>query len=381
MPSSISSSSAAEGSEAAPTRLTASDRPGVAQPVPERPVPAQPWGGMLVAATLLALLFLGGWEWYWRGYGVLPSYRDDSGLWSIQRRRIDATGQNSTVIVASSRSFFDIQLPIWQRLSGQRPIQLAIVGTSPLFALEDLADDQSFRGHVLVGVAPDIFFSGYEYRKGWLTYLRHQSPSDRIGKWLSMHIVEPYFAFYDEDFALFTLLRRQSWPLRPGREAHMAVRKLSNTDADRNNRMWSKLESDPGYCALMRRIWAQDFNDPPPTPAEAAENRRTLDTQIARAVAAVAKLRGRGVPVLFLREPSAGEYLAYERREFPRAKTWDVLLAKTGAPGIHFEDYPELQGFNMPEWSHIAGVDADRFTAALYAIVDREYGRAQGVQW
>jgi hypothetical protein len=381
MLSSISSSSSAEGSEAAPTRLTASDRPGVAQPVPERPVPGLPWGGMSVAATLIALLFLGGWEWHWRDYSVVPSYRDDSGLWSIQRRRIDATGQNSTVIVASSRSFFDIQLPIWQRLSGHRPIQLAIVGTSPLFALEDLADDQSFRGRVLVGVAPDIFFSGYEYRKGWLAYLRHQSPSDRIGKWLSMHLVEPYFAFYDEDFALFTLLRRQSWPLRPGREAHMAVRKLSNTDADRNNRMWSKLENDPAYCVLTRRIWAQDFNDPPPTPAEAAENRRTLDTQIARAVAAIAKLRGRGVPVLFLREPSAGEYLAYERREFTRAKTWDVLLAKTGAPGIHFEDYPELQGFNMPEWSHMTGVDADRFTAALYAIIDREYGRAQGVQW
>jgi hypothetical protein len=98
-------------------------------------------------------------------------------------------------------------------------------------------------------------------------------------------------------------------------------------------------------------------------------------------VAAVAKLRARGVPVLFLREPSAGEYLAYEQRDFPRATTWDVLLAKTGAPGIHFEDYPELQGFSLPEWSHMAGADADRFTAALYAIIDREQGRAQGVQW
>jgi hypothetical protein len=381
MPSSISSSSAApERPATSTTRLTAADRPGVAQPVPERPVPNLPWRAMFLAATALALIFLGVWEWVWRDYGVVPSFRDDGALWAIQRRQIDSTGQNSTVIVASSRAFYDIELPVWERLSGHRPIQLAIVGTSPLFALEDLAEDKSFRGRVLVGVAPDVFFSGYEYRQGWLTYLRHQSPSDRVGKWLSMHLVEPVFAFYDDDFALFTVLKRQPWPLRPGREARIQVRKLGNTDADRNSRMWSKVENDLEYRALFRRIWAQDF-DPPPTPAEAEENQRILDTQIARSVAAVAKLRARGVPVLFLREPSSGEYLAYEQRDFPRATTWDALLAKTGAPGIHFEDYPALQGFSMPEWSHMAGADADRFTAALYEIIDREQGRAQGVQW
>jgi hypothetical protein len=274
-----------------------------------------------------------------------------------------------------------MQLPVWERLSGRRPIQLAVVGTSPMFALEDLADDAKFRGRVLVGVAPELFFSGREYRKGWLKYFRQQSPSDRVGKWLSMHLIEPYFAFYDGDFALFTVIRRQPWPLRPGRQAGTMVRKLGQTEADRNNRMWSKLESDPEYQALARRIWDEDLHDPPPTPAEAAENQRTLATQIARAAAAVSKLRARGVPVLFLREPSSGNYLAYERRVFPRASTWDVLLAKTGAPGIHFEDYPQLQGFNLPEWSHMTGAEADRFTAVLYGLIERDYGRAQGVRW
>jgi hypothetical protein len=125
----------------------------------------------------------------------------------------------------------------------------------------------------------------------------------------------------------------------------MAVRKLNITEADRNNRLWSKVETDPEYQAMARYIWTQDFNDPPSTPTEAAENQLTLDRQIARAAAAVAKLRARGIPGLFLRAPSAGEYLDYENRVFPRATTWDMLLAKTGAPGIHFEDYPELQGF------------------------------------
>ncbi len=381
MPSSISSSSHGGAPHKLATRLTAADRPGVAQPVPERPVPDQPWGKILLAATALALLLGGGWEWYWRAYGVVPSFRDDSALWAIQRRQVDTTGQEATVLVASSRIFFDVQLPVWERLSGRRPIQLAIVGTSPLFALEDLADDQSFHGRVLVGVAPELFFSGYEYRKGWLKYLRKQSPSDRVGKWLSMRLVEPYFAFYDPDFALFTVIKRQAWPLRPDRKASTDVRKLGQTEADRNNRMWSKLANDLEYRALARSIWEEDFNPPPPTPAEAAENKSTLDKQIARAVAAVAKLRARGVPVLFLREPSVDNYLAYEQRVFPREATWDVLLAKTGAPGIHFQDYPQLQGYTLPEWSHMTGAEADRFTAALYALIDTRYGRPQGVRW
>lgn len=164
---STSSSSVAQTGGTA-LRLTAADRPGVAQPVPERPVPSLPWRGIFPAALALAVLLLGGWEWYWRDYGVQPSYRDDSALWAIQRRRIDATDSDATVLVAASRILFDLQLPVWERLSGRRPIQLALPGTSPLFALEDLADDPKFKGRVLVGVAPDVFFSGFEYREGFL---------------------------------------------------------------------------------------------------------------------------------------------------------------------------------------------------------------------
>jgi hypothetical protein len=39
---------------------------------------------------------------------------------------------------------------------------------------------------------------------------------------------------------------------------------------------------------------------------------------------------------------------------------------------VHFQDYPELQGLWLPEWSHLAARDAARFTEALYAIVERD---------
>jgi hypothetical protein len=91
-------------------------------------------------------------------------------------------------------------------------------------------------------------------------------------------------------------------------------------------------------------------------------------------------LRARGVQVLFVRPPTAGRYLEFDDKVFPRAKTWDVLLARTGAPGIHFEDYPELQGLELPEWSHLKTTDAQRFTAALYRIIARDYWRQDRVR-
>jgi hypothetical protein len=154
----------------------------------------------------------------------------------------------------------------------------------------------------------------------------------------------------------------------------MSVRKLSETEADRNTYLWSKVDTDPQYRALARSIWRQVFqpSDQDPSPEEA---RKTEKGQIDRMAKAVAKLRARGVRVLFVRLPSAGEYLAYENRAFPRARTWDALLAASGAPGIYFEDYPQLQGYYLPEWSHMTRAEAERFTAALYGIISREFWR------
>lgn len=353
-------------------RHTAADRPGVAQPVPQRPVPAQPWGRIVLGSVLLLVLLLSAWEKYWRDYGVHPAITNTYGLWAIQRRRIDAGEGDATVLVGASRIFFDVQLPEWERLAGKRPIQLSFEGTSPLTAVEDLAEDAKFTGRLIIGVAPDVFFSGFAYRGGAGAYARKESPSQRIGQWLSMRFIEPYVAFYDPDFALGTVLARQPWPLRPGKQRTMAVRKLAETEADRNTHLWDKVENDPEYRAIAREVWALDLapspDDPPP-----AEVAKTAQQQIDRMAKAVAKLHARGVKVLFVRPPSNGIFLETEERVFPRAKTWDVLLRATGAPGIHFQDYPELQGFTLPEWSHVAYSQANRFTAALYRIVERDF--------
>src|SRR5206468_1632719 len=156
------------------------------------------------------------------------------------------------VLLGASRVYFDVQLPVWEKLAGKRPIQLAIEGTTPLGMLEDIAADANFHGRVIVGVAPQIFFTGFAYRGRVLKYSKTESPAQRAGQWLSMRTVEPAFAFYDPDFALATVLKRQPWPQRAGRPAHMDVRKLAVTESDRATHIWSKVENDPDYREVTR---------------------------------------------------------------------------------------------------------------------------------
>lgn len=343
----------------------------------ERPLPALNGGVALALALLLSILALAAWELYWRDYGVTAGYRNSDSRWAEQRRRIDNGEGKRTVIVGSSRVLFDLQLPVWERLAGERPIQLALEGSSPVQFLEDLADDTDFSGRLLVGVTPGLFFSGFTLRADALKYYRKETPAQRAGHLLSTWLLEPWLAFYDEDFALFTVLERQPWPTRPGVPVREAVRKIMVTAIDRNTRMWDKVENDPEYQAMAQRIWAQNFRPLPPEAVAKAE--KTRDEQIDRAVAAVNKLRARGVEVLFVRAPSAGPLLEFERTALPRESTWDVLIAKAGVPGIHFEDHPQLQGYHLPEWSHLSASEADRFTAALYPLAERAFAsQAEG---
>ncbi len=88
-----------------------------------------------LAWLVAAIIFVGGivaWEGYWRAFGSYPACRNSDGLWAMQRRRINEGEGSATVLIGSSRVLFDIQLPVWERLAGERPIQLAFEGTSPI---------------------------------------------------------------------------------------------------------------------------------------------------------------------------------------------------------------------------------------------------------
>lgn len=354
--------------------FTSSFKPSDAAPVYQRDLPALAIGRAWIIAAVFFVLTLSAWEVKWRAYGAQPTYQNSDGAWAIERRRI-ADEKDATVLLGSSRVLFDVQLAMWERILGRRPIQLALEGTSPLPALEDLAADPHFTGRTLVGISPPLFAMGMNRREAAVKNWKRETHSQRAGQWLSMNAIEPFFAFYEPDFALVPFLKRQEWwPRRRGVFTYKDVRRLSTQGRDRNTRLWDKLEKDAAYRELAKSIWRQIFAPPPGITREMAQ--RTEQEQLERAAAAVTKLRQRGAEVIFLRAPSDGEFLAAENGGFPRARTWNSILEKTGAPGIHFQDYPELRGFTPVEWSHLSGADADRFTEALCGILARDYGWA-----
>lgn len=337
----------------------------------DRPVPDRPWRAILLAVLIAVVALTAGWEVYWRGKGYIAGdFKNTSGLWAQERRK--ATG-DATVIIGSSRVLFDIDLDIWAELSGVRPVQLALEGTSPRVFLKDLAEDEDFHGTVIVGVTTVVFFTGEGgLREEVIKYAKEQSLSQRVGHELSKP-VERAFAFFETQ----TRPRRQVslWPLplRDGMKPRFDPRKLETMDATRNTQMWNRLLDDPAYLEEAQGQWllafellapppGPDGGPPPPMPDEA------INAVIGEVKANVDKIRARGGEVAFVQAPVDGPFAEVEQAGFPRERFWDRLLAATGSAGVTFYDHAELQGFHLPEWSHLAPAESKRYTRALVPI-------------
>ena len=56
-------------------------------------------------------------------------------------------------------------------------------------------------------------------------------------------------------------------------------------------------------------------------------------------------------------------------------------MRDSGAPGIYFQDYLQLQGYDLPEWSQISLESAKRCTAALHRIIEAGRLRPDASRW
>ena len=362
MPSSTSNSEPGgvleqQGALPAGLRLTASDRPGEAQPVPVRDIPRQPWGRIMGFVAVALALGVVGLEANARRIGLHAGDLDNSEVaWVKERIRSDSA---DVAIVGDSRILFDTDLDRFEALTGKRPVQLAIHGTSALTLLEDAASNENFHGLLIVGMADTMFFQpfdgygGYVKRRGDFT-----SPSGRLGIEID-HMLQRRLAFLDSNHRLSVAAHRLDPDFRPGVEGPMHdIWKLQEVGEQRQTWMWDRVEYDIPYRARTRWAWKGFKEKFPYTPQLIAKGH-------ARALKAVAAIRGRGGEVVFVRPPSDIHLRVNEEAQVPKAKGWDALLRKTHAVGVHNDDLPaEVQNLTLPEWSHLNRACATVFTDA-----------------
>jgi hypothetical protein len=339
-----------------------------------RVVPPQRWPFAAMLALTLFALALCRWEWQMRALGLRTADIDDGkSAWVVERRKVDVDPRNSVVLVGDSRNLVDNNLDVWEQLTGFRPLQLSIAGLSPLPVLQDLADDPEFAGLVVLGggefnlvAQPGTLFGNAAVGRSYKVrdYLYTQSPSQRSGhqlqRWLSQS-----FAFLDSSYTLFNLLGDLPLRDRPGVERFLFAGggswKLAETHTDRQTRLWRRVECDRNLQQAFRAVWS-GLNAAPVADQPVSAAIVTLSPLINR-------IRQRGGEVVLLRPPSAGRVLDLERRVVPRERVWNRLVRETRSFGIHFEDYDDMQGLSVPDWSHLSGSSARLFTQAYVNVL------------
>lgn len=328
-----------------------------------------------ILTLILVIVSVASWELYLRSKGVETFYLDDPALWTHNRDMVYEPADKATVFIGSSRIKFDLDIDTWQSITGDHAIQLACVGSNPIPILENLAADKNFKGKLVVDVTEGLFFStadGNSMRPlENMKYFKERTPAQRASFHIN-HLLESQFVFLDKEWhSLNAELDNLQIKDRPGVYNFRGFPSgFGRVKFNRQEYMTNAFAADTVEQNKVKNIWdgfRKASKDPPASGAK-------LDSILNVVKIAVDKIKARGGKVLFVRTPSSGGFLMGEKMGFPREKYWERILSVTNCPGIHFADYPAIDHFVCPEFSHLSQADAVVFTKNFIKILSEEKG-------
>ncbi len=318
-------------------------------------------------AVLVTLVLFIPWEWYFGQVEHWPVGHDVSSkdLWADWRGRVNDLDADDIVILGSSRGHFDLNIHLWDSITGKRPIMLAYPGSSPLHPIEDIIDHSSFDGLLVISTAPGLFYTmkgtwAANQGKDLVDHYYDRTYAQKFNGFLIQQI-DPHFAFTQSDVSLKSLLERISLPNRDSVRPPLVWPPMVRMDKNRNIRMIPQMETDSALQKQQTDIW---FN---PDPKNRLKD--SIASVLGHYVNLVKKFKDRGGRVAFIRPPVTEYYLETETRLYPREEYWNRLLRESGCPGHHFEDNTETRVMIPPEWSHLNRKDADRYTQIIIGFL------------
>jgi hypothetical protein len=320
-----------------------------------------PWSRTWLVALALVAIIAGSWEFVLRNAGLGPRYVDDRALWADTRHRLNKQGADAVALLGASRQQRAIDV---QTMAGtlNRPVfQLAVEGTSALPTLENLAVDPRFRGTVIYSIAPAFSYNRMLSKTDdgnqakWLAYYHNQSLIERVEQRLRL-LIQGALALRSPNAALPRVTA-----------SILAGNGLPQPDFKETFHDRSVYVDYARQTGRKDRQGIVDLYMQNTEPYSAAEFQAVINYF----ATLIDILRAKGVDVYIIRLPSDGQVLELEKQLFPDAVFWDALENGVDATFVHFEDYPELQGYLSNDGSHIESDKSAAFTQALIDVLRR----------
>lgn len=317
------------------------------------------FGSSLTIAVILLLSY----NWYWSEIeGWKAGYDDNAEMWSYWRGQIEYLSSDDIVIIGSSRSHFNNNLDIWDSVTGKRPVMLSTAGGSPLPVIEDIVNNSKFRGTLIVGIAPGLFFTRPEspgatfIKKDRVDYYHKQTYAQKFNHWV-YGFIDPHFSHLDPDLSLQSLINRIPLNVRDSIPPPLIWPQMVTMDKYRSVRMTIRMENDTAYQRRQTNIW--DFF------GYKNHYRDSIDVIYNQYLPMFDKFKKEGGRFVFISGPESGNYKLHAPTNWPRDQYWDRLINESGGIGFHYEDFPETKNMDPPEWSHLNRKQADIYTLRL----------------
>jgi hypothetical protein len=314
-----------------------------------------------VLAACLFATTVGILEGVARSQGHRPAVPDSSELWAYHRSRVYRDDGRVIVLIGASRMQCDVSVSTLQSLAPTyRVVQLASFGHgSPLAVLEDLAADAHFNGVILCEmIAPYV-------------------ASRRKGDQSDLVACHPRFAKQSE-----ILIRSFLSDLLVCRKATLSLRSFYNSfrcdefypEPDFQSLTFDRnLYLDFHYhrnIVQYRLLKSREYESYYALEFPAIVQKQ-FEADIQHVGSFARRVRARGGNIVFISFPSTGLRAKLENSKHPRREYWDRFAQMVHAVCLHSDDL--LDRFECPDYSHLDGHSACRFTESLHAaLVERQ---------
>jgi hypothetical protein len=326
----------------------------------------------LFTAVLLCLLGLTIWEFYWR---TKPEYykayiEDDRNLWAEQRANTEKANSEDVILIGMSRTGYNFNSHIWKDTQGSKPIHLTMNGKSPIPVLEDVINNTSFNGTIIMGIVPIGVFVGLNNgrsrkAKTWVKHYYNRTYAQRLGFILSKPLQNHLVMLSASEMKSYNNLDLKSLiktiKIDDGRIKgnDFQLVNIGYNDEDRNLIMFPRLTNNLHYQKEITDQWDKAIPKLPDYSEKIEKNALKAIEHIGNLVKT---FKNRGGKILFIRHKAEEPWYKHATRMMPRDKVWDKFIETVNCPGYHFEDYEFMSQHTLPDWSHMNAEDAKTYT-------------------